>query len=227
MTTAQLVDSNKMYNRLFWIDWISRLWALGAAAWSIWLIVQTILNTLPGAHVSLTVAANQDYPPHPGELFYSGSAYVLQGTSVHFTQATMTVAHLPAVTVILLGLGQIFAAVTSAGIAWCIFLLAQRLRADQPFAASTAHALTAAGLILGIGCTASNLATAFGQIGKSYIAYMPKYGELTLGGSSTTFIDFVPLFFAAVLFALAGVFRYGEKLQRDNAALKRDTTGLV
>lgn len=219
MPSAQLVDSKNMYNRLFWIDWISRLWTVGAVLWTISLIVQTVFNTLPGAHVSLTVAANQDYPARSGTLSYSGSAYVLQGTSVHFTEATMTVAHLPVSTVILLGLGQIFAAVTSAGIAWCIFLLAQRLRADQPFAASTAHALTAAGLILGIGCTASNLATALGQLGVGSIAYMPKYGELTLGGSGTTFIYFVPLFFAGVLFALAGVFRYGARLQRDTAGL--------
>jgi hypothetical protein len=215
-----LTENKRMYNRLFWIDLISRLWALGGGLWTLWLIVQTVLNTRPGAHVLLTLPVSQDYPAQPGTLSYSGGPYVLQGTTVQFTEATMTVAHLSTTTVIMLGLGEVFAAATSAGIAYCIFLLARRLRAGQPFAASAARTLVVAGLILGIGSTASNLLHGIGQATAFNIMYMAKYGNMQIGGSSTTFIDFVPLFFAGLLFALAGVFRYG-------AALQRETDGLV
>jgi Protein of unknown function (DUF2975) len=169
--------------------------------------------------VQLTLPVNQNYPPHSGSLHYSGSPYVVQGTAVHFTQATMTVAHLSPVTTIMIGLGEVFAAATSAGIAYCIFLLARRLRVGQPFAASAARTLVVAGLILGIGSTASNVLHGIGQTTAFNVAYIAKYGDLTLGGSSTQLIDFVPLFFAGVLFALAGVFRYGASLQRETDGL--------
>ena len=227
MTSENRIDApTRMYNRLFWLNWISYLWASGFGLWTIWLIIQTVLNCLPGAHVQLDVPVSMNYPPYPGSLSYGGSAYVLQHTSVTFTQATMTVSHLPVQNAILLGLGQVFASATSSGIAWCIHLLVRKLRANEPFTESTAKALVAAGLILGIGSTASSLATAIGQLGLA-IAYVPKYGDWMPYVNSRSLIDLTPLFFAGVLFALAGVFRYGARLERERAALKRETEGLV
>jgi hypothetical protein len=209
----------------FWLYWIATFWALGFAIFTVYLIVQTVLNCLPGAQVMVTLPASQDYPPHSGSLHYSGAAYVVQGTDVTFTQATMLVSHLPISSAILLGLGQIFAAATSAGIAWCVIALVRQLRDDQPFAASTSRALVAAGLILAIGSTASTISTASAQIGLQ-IAYIAKFGQLTLSGDGT-FISLTPLLIAAVLFALAGVFRYGARLERERDVLKHETKGLV
>jgi hypothetical protein len=138
----------------------------------------------------------------------------------------MLVSHLPIMNVILLGLGQIFASAVSSGIAWCIYVLVRRLRAGEPFSQSTARALVAAGLILGIGSTASTIATASGQFGLT-IAYIPKYGLWPVMIGSDPFIQFMPLFFAGVLFALAGVLRYGARLERQRAELERETAGLV
>ena len=226
MSDTRIDTPTRMYNRLFWLKWISYLWASGSALLAIWLIIQTVLNCLPGAHVLLDVPISMNYPPQPGSLSYSGSAYVVQHTSVTFTQATMTVAHLPIKNAILLGLGQIFASATSGGIAWCIHILVRKLRANEPFTESTAKALVAAGLILSIGSTASSIATAMGQIGLQ-IAYIPKYGDWIGFVNSRSLIEFTPLFIAGVLFALAGAFRYGAQLERERAELRRETEGLV
>jgi hypothetical protein len=227
MSTAPRLDaSNRMFNRLFWLNWISYFWALGFGLWALWLVVQTVLNCLPGAHVQLDLPVSQDYPPRSGSLSYGGSAYVLQHTSVTFTRASMLVSHLEIKNAVLLGLGQVFASATSSGIAWCIYVLVRKLRQNEPFTESTARALVAAGLILGIGSTASSLATAMGQLGLS-IAYIPKYGDWNGFALNDTFIEFAPLFFAGVLFALAGVFRYGARIEHERAALKRETEGLV
>jgi hypothetical protein len=220
-----LESASTVFDRLFWLYWISLTWAAVSGVFMLWLIVQTVLNCLPGAQVLISLPADQDYPPHAGSLHYSGSAYVVPGTSVTFTQVTMLVSHLPVVNAILLGLGQIFTGATNAGIAWCIFALVRKLREDEPFSSSTAKAMVVAGLILGIGSTASSIATASAQA-TLHIAYLPKYGELDLLGSGT-FINFVPLFFAGVLFALASVFRYGGRLEKERARLKRETEGLV
>ena len=227
MSTPTRIDTPvRMYNRLFWLNWISYIWAVGFALWTIWLIVETVHNCAPGALVQLDVPMTLNYPPHSGSLHYAGSAYVLQHTSVTFTQATLTVAHLPVHNAILLGLGKIFASATSSGIAFCIYLLVRKLRANQPFTDSTARALVVAGLILGVGSTASSVATAIGQIGLE-IAFIPKYGEWTGSSSPQSFVEFTPLFFAGVLFALAGVFRYGARLERERTQLQHETEGLV
>jgi hypothetical protein len=226
MSASRIDTPTRMYNRLFWLNWISYAWAVGFALWTIWLFVQTIQNCLPGAHVQLDLPMTLNYPPRAGSISYSGSAYVLQHTSVTFTQASLTVAHLPIYNAILIGLGKICASATSSGIAWCIYVLVRKLRANEPFTESTARALVIAGLILGIGSTASSIATALGQVDLA-IAYIPKYGTWVPFSNSQSFIEFTPLFFAGVLFALAGVFRYGARLERERAALRRETEGLV
>jgi hypothetical protein len=216
----------RTYNRLFWLNWISTLWAIGFALWTVWQIVKTILNCLPGAHVALDLPMTLDYPPRPGSISYSGSTYVLQHTAVTFTHASLTVAGLPIYNAILLGLGGIFASATSSGIAFCISVLVRKLRANEPFTESTARALVVAGFILGIGSTASTVATAFGQFGL-VIAYIPKYGIWSPYSDTQSIVEFTPLFFAGVLFALAGVFRYGARLERERAELLRETAGLI
>ena len=226
MSATRLDAPVRMYNRLFWLNWISCLWGVGFGVWTVWLVSQTVLNCLPGAHVQLDVPITFNYPPHSGSLSYGGSAYVLQQTSVTFTRASMLVAHLPVENVILLGLGQICASATSSGIAWCIYVLVRRLRANEPFTESTARALVIAGLILGIGSTASTLATATGQLGLA-IGYIPRYGDWPTLVDSDPFIELTPLFVAGVLFALAAVFRYGARLERERAELARETEGLV
>jgi Protein of unknown function (DUF2975) len=226
MSSTRLDAPPAMYNRLFWLNWISYLWGVGFGLWTLWLVVQMVLNCLPGAHVQLDVPLNFNYPPHSGSLSYGGSAYVLQQTSVTFTRASMLVSHLPIQNVILLGLGQAFASATSSGIAWCIYALVRKLRANEPFTASTTRALVVAGLILGIGSTASTLATAGGQLGLA-IGYIPKYGDWPVLIDTDPLIEFTPLFIAGVLFALAGVFRYGARLESERIELKRETEGLV
>jgi hypothetical protein len=227
MSVQLRVDAEPaMRSRLFWLNLISYAWAVGFGLWSIWLIVQTVQNSLPGAHVQLDVPLTFTYPPHSGQLGYGGSAYVLQHTVVTFTRATMTVSHLPAINAVLIGLGQVLASATSSGIAWCIYVLVRRLRANQPFSDSTAKALVAAGLILGIGSTASSVATFGGQFDLT-IGYIPKWGDWPTLINSDPLIQFTPLFIAGVLFALAGVFRYGARLESERAELRRETEGLV
>jgi Protein of unknown function (DUF2975) len=226
MNATRLDAPPRMYNRLFWLNWISYYWALGFALWTMWLIVQTVLNCLPGAHVLLDVPITVTYPPHPGALSYSGSAYVVPHTSVTFTRASMLVSHLSISHAVPLGLGQIFASATSSGIAWCTWVLVRKLRANEPFTQSTSRALVIAGLILGIGSTASAIATAIGQLALN-VAYIPKYGDWPQAVNDSQFIPFTPLFFAGVLFALAAVFRYGAQLEGERAELKRETEGLV
>ena len=226
MSATRLDAPTSMYNRLFWLNWISYLWGVGFGLWTIWLAIQMVLNCLPGAHVQLDVPLSFNYPPHAGGLHYGGSAYVLQQTAVTFTRASMLVSHLPVQNVVMLGLGQVFTSATSSGIAWCIYVLVRRLRGDEPFSESTAKALVAAGLILGIGSTASSVATFGGQFALT-IAYIPKWGDWPTMINADPLIQFVPLFLAGLLFALAGVFRYGARLERERTQLKRETEGLV
>jgi hypothetical protein len=226
MSATRLETPAAMYNRLFWLNWISYFWGLGFGLWTAWLVVQTVLNCLPGAHIQLDVPITFEYPPHSGSLSYGGSAYVLQQTSVTFTRASMLVAHLPVQNVVLLGLGQILASATSSGIAWCIWVLVRQLRANEPFAKSTSRSLISAGLILGVGSTSSTVATAGGQLGLA-VGYIPKYGDWPLLINTDPLVEFTPLFFAGVLFALAGVFRYGARLEEERTELKRETEGLV
>jgi hypothetical protein len=226
MTTARIGITDRKYDRLFWLTWISFFWALGAGVWSVWLIVQTVLNCLPGAHVLLTLPTNLIIPPVSGTVSYAGSAYVEPGSAVTATTVTLTASHLPLQNAILLGLSDVFAAATSAAIAWCIYLLMRRLRSNEPFAASTARALTAAGLVLGIGSTASTLCGGIGHLGL-YVAYLAKDGGDGFFVTGGEVVEFMPLFFAGVLFALAGVFRYGARLEQERVRLRRDTEGLV
>jgi hypothetical protein len=225
-TTARIDAPRRMFNRLFWLTWISYFWALGAGAWSVWLVVQTVLNCLPGAHVALTLPTNLEIPPVSGSVSYSGSAYVLPGSTVTATSVSLIASHLPLQNAILLGASDVFSAATSAAMAWCIYLLMRRLRANEPFAASTARALTAAGLILGIGSTASTFCGGIGHLGL-YVAYIAKDGSDGFFASGGSVIEFMPLFFAGVLFALAGVFRYGARLEQERVRLRRETEGLV
>lgn len=224
-TPRKLTANDSVLGASFWLYWIAVLFAAGFAIYTLYLVVQTVLNCLPGAQVLVSLPASQDYPPHSGSLHYAGSAYVVQGTDVTFTQATMLVSHLPVTSTIFLGLGQIFGTATYAGIAFCVVALLRQWRKDEPFAAATSRALFAAGLILAIGSTASTVSTASAQIGLQ-IAYIAKYGDLTLD-SGGTFINFTTLLVAAVLFALAGAFRYGTRLERERAQLARETEGLV
>jgi hypothetical protein len=226
MTAARIDAPKRMFNRLFWLTWISCFWALGAGLWSVWLVVQTVLNCLPGARIPLTLPTNLTIPPVSGTVSYGGSAYVEPGSTVTATTVSLTASHLALQNVILLGLSDVLAAATSGAIAWCIYVLMRRLRSDEPFAASTARALTAAGLILGIGSTASTLCGGLGHLGL-YVAYLAKDGGDGFFSSGGDFIEFMPLFFAGVLFALAGVFRYGARLEQERARLRRDTEGLV
>ena len=227
MTATTRIDAPaRMYSRLFWLTWISYFWALGAGLWSVWLVIRTVLNCLPGANVMLTIPTNYAIPPISGQVSYGGSAFVAPGTSVTATAISLTATDLPVGSAILLGLGDVFAAVTSGAIAWCIYLLMRRLRSDQPFAASTARALTAAGLILGIGSTASTIAGGIGNA-SIHVAYLAKDGGDGVFGSGGDIIQFMPLFFAGVLFALAGVFRYGANLEKERARLEKETEGLV
>ena len=226
MTAPSRLEANDTkLGASFWLYWIAVLWALGGAAYTVYLIVQTITNCLPGAEVLVSLPANQDYPPQSGSLSYGGGPYVVPGTDVTFTQASMLVSHLPVSNTILLGLGQILAAATTSGIAWCVLILLRKLRNDEPFAAATARALTVAGIILAVGSTLSNLSTSSAQVGL-FIAYIAAHGTLNVGGGGWT-LDFTPLFLAALLFALAGVFRYGARLERERDLLKHETEGLV
>jgi hypothetical protein len=216
--TAIFYDNKKMFARLFWIDWIARLWFIGGGIWSIWLIIRTVIYLQPGAQVPLTMPVNQVFEQWPGKAYYSGSPYVLQHTTVQFTQATMTVVHLAPATVIWLGIGDIAAALMGAALAYCVFLLAWNLRNGRPFAATLSRLFVAGGLILGIGSTVSSVAKGIGQMTAMDIADTGKYQSLQIG-SPGTLLEFTPLFIAGLLFALAGVFRYGASLQRETDGL--------
>jgi hypothetical protein len=220
MTATKIFSDNKrMYNRLFWLDWISRLWFIGSGIYAVGLIYALFLHLQPGAQQTLTLPIDQSDPAAKGQANFDGMTSVVSHTVPQFTQMTVTLAHISAPAVILLGASDILAAVISAALAWFLFRFVWHLRQGQPFAASTARTMTAAGIIVGAGFTVSALlrALAYGQIG--LVGFNGRDG-ITIGiaGGQTGF-DFMPLFIAGVLFALAGVFRYGAELQRETDGL--------
>jgi hypothetical protein len=182
-------------------------------------VVGIVIACQPGAHLMVTLPAQQDYPSRSGTLTYGGSAYVVPGTSVSFTEATMEVTGLPASMVIWLRIGPVISAVTGGSIALLIGLLAHKIRAGQPFASNTSRTLLRAAVFVAVGFTFSSLISQASRNAVAHsIAYIPRDGFLQLGGSSFE-LDLVPLYFALVLVGLAAIFRTGERLQRDTDGL--------
>lgn len=116
---------------------------------------------------------------------------------------------------ILLGIG------CSASIAWAIHVATRRAADGTPFHASVPRTFAVAGTVFLVGSIAGELTR---RIGMTVLARsIPE-------GADASFTLEVPLWpFAVALgcFALAAIFRQGERLEREKQQLENETKGLV
>jgi hypothetical protein len=154
--------------------------------------------------LDVNLPVSTSYPPHP---------------SLAITGVMVTVTHPTIFMITTLGVSHILTCLVGAGVAVVIGLVCRRLRAGTPFVAVAVRMLVWAAIIVAVGLTASDILQQFGQNAvTSQADAIRRYGDLQLT-SGQWGLNPVPLFFALVLIAVAGAFRYGERLQADTEGL--------
>jgi hypothetical protein len=146
-----------------------------------------------------------------------------------------------------LAAGTLLQGTTAVIIAIALATLCTRVAAGEPFTRTVLRGVTRSAIAILVGGLLWQLAFELGQqaaFRQTFVSSGSSWSETANGitpfssawpRDGTIFsLDFWPIGIALALFALAAVFRYGERLQAnalrlsiDNASLKRDTEGLV
>lgn len=120
---------------------------------------------------------------------------------------------------VLIAIGQTFSAVLLAAPAAAIGIICFQLLRGEPFTRVASRALFVTALVVLVGGIGTDLATAIGT-GLAVAEVLPVEGLSTsLEPTFNLTVQLWPFGAALALAALAGVFRYGERLQRDTAGL--------
>ncbi|TQL41960.1 hypothetical protein FB562_2547 [Homoserinimonas aerilata] len=156
-----------------------------------------------------------------------------------FTTATLTLAGLDLPTRLLLGLQAALSSGMFVTISLAIARIAKAVEGRRPFTSVLPKATTAAAIAVGIGGFGAQIAGGIASSMASEQALgihgwsaegVTDAESLELGLPEPTLLvqfDFWPLLLFIVLSALAAIFAYAERLQRDTERLERDTEGLV
>jgi len=194
--------------------------------------VVAAITLLSGAAVEVTVPITpvEPYLPAGVTLEPATSATIHSGG---MDQATLVVSGLPLATRLVMLAALLIAAATAIAVCVVVIRLARSVMSGNPFAVGTA-ALIATGWILLIGGGSASLVGQIGDVmacydlfeytgGTAPESWNPAGGFAGPGwpqpaGFNLT-IPWWPLGGALVLALIAGVFRYGEQLQRDSEGL--------
>lgn len=204
--------------------WIAAVWA-GLAVIGALL---ALLGALLSPTVTMTVPVQAYWPQLPGVTVEPGEATVAAGS---FSQAQLTLEGLPTATRVLWGLGSMLGALVPGAIAALIALMCFQLLRGAAFAPVVARGAMVTAVIV----SAGGLATQFlcGIAGSmasqqaltisaaEYDGY-PDDFDLWTALPQPAFalqIDFWPIAAGLAFAALAAVFTYGSKLERETAGL--------
>lgn len=194
--------------------------------------VMAAITLMTGAAVQVTVPITpiEPYVPKGVTLQPATAATIHSGG---MDQATLVVSGLPLGTRLVMLAAMLIAAATAVAVCVVVIRLARSVMSGNPFAVGTT-ALLATGWILLVGGV---LASVVGQIGDAMASYdifeytagsAPESWNPTGGFAGpgwpepagfTLTVPWWPLGGALVLALIAGVFRYGEQLQRDSEGL--------
>ncbi|MFC4242728.1 hypothetical protein ACFOYW_05020 [Gryllotalpicola reticulitermitis] len=205
------------------IYWTSLAYLVLAAIELVDAVVQ--LSTRLGQRSSgIIMTWNPGFPaPQPTHYEMSGAPYVAQGSTAYFTQMTGTVRDVPVASIVVTGLGDIVSVLCGAGIAVCIFVLAQRMAAGAPFVRASARALVALAAIVFFGFEGAQVLHAVGSnLAENVLIASPQEpdGQWSPPISEGPGFSLLPIYVSVGLLALAAVFRAG-------AAYRDDSDGLV
>jgi hypothetical protein len=136
--------------------------------------------------------------------------------------------------------GDLLEGLTVVVIAVTVALLCYRVANGKPFTASLPKAITLSGLVILVGGMLWQVCFQIGQLLVAQQAFGPASAQWNNSVSGirpgSTFwpqpsgnfhLDFWPIGAGLALFAVAVAFRYGEKLERDRAAMATELKGLV
>lgn len=204
--------------------WLAAVWAGIAVLGG----VLALLGALLSPAVTLTVPVQSYWPQLPGVTIEPGEATVVGGG---FSTAELTVEGLSSTARILWGIGSMLGAFVPGAIAALIALICFQLLRGAAFAPAVARGAMVTAVIVAAG----GLAT---QVLCGIAGSMASREALTISGSSyegypeefsvwealpqSTFsmqIEFWPIAAGLAFAALAAVFAYGSKLQRETAGL--------
>lgn len=205
----------------------------GAAVYGVVVLVATVVavvGQLASDVVEVALPTLTFWPVLPDgvEVFPAGDARVVGGG---FTEALVSVTGLGTGARMLLAAGSLVQGLTQLTVTAVVFLLARRLLAGEPFRPVLSRAVMVAAVALIGGGILWQLC--FG-IGESMAAHEAleiagwNWGASIGVDDPTTLlpeprlgitVEFWPIFTGMALAAVAAAFRYGEKLQRDNAGL--------
>ncbi|AYG04480.1 hypothetical protein [Gryllotalpicola protaetiae] len=207
---------------LRFVFWISLLY-LVLSAIQLFDAVNQLLRDLGSRASGITWTWSTDYPvPQPTGNTFSGAAFIVPGSTAHFTEMTATVAGIPVGTIVMHGLADIVAILTGAGIAVCLVVLTNRMAAGVPFARASYVALLWLAGVVFAGFEAADALRGIADFAFTTVlagAPADQDGLWNTNEGVTVFIGW-PLYVAAALLALAAVFRVG-------AAYRQDSEGLV
>lgn len=194
--------------------------------------VVAAITLMSGAAVQVTVPITPIEPSLPDgvKLEPATSATILSGG---MDQATLVVSGLPLTTRLVLLAAMLLAAATAIAVCVVVIRLARSVMSGNPFAVGTT-ALIATGWILLIGGVAASLVGQIGDVMACYDIFeytggsAPESWNPAGGFAGPTWpvpagfkltIPWWPLGGALLLALMAGVFRYGQQLQRDSEGL--------
>jgi hypothetical protein len=216
--------------------WGAVVYAAATAIGTLYVLGQLLLSTT--INVQLPV---ETFWPELTKSVKLDPVPVAKVVSGGFTQANVMMSGVGVDAKLWLAAGHLLEGATYLAISVAIAILCSRLLKGDPFGPILTRTITRAGAAILIGGLGWQVCYSVGGW-KASIAAL----QITGSEMSTKFVDnlhpdnlgwphpggnvevgFWPIWIALALFAIAAIFRYGEKLQRDNAALKRDTTGLV
>lgn len=204
--------------------WVGAVWAglavLGA--------VTTLIGTLSAPSVTMTVPVQPYWPQLPGVSIEPAEATVTMGS---FTEAELTLESLPFVTRLLWGLGSMLGVLVPGAVAALIALMCFQLLRGAAFAPVVARGSMVTAVVVTVGGLASQVLCAIA-------GSMASEQALTISGAAIegypvdldiwsimpqpTFsmqVDLWPIGAGLAFAALAAVFTYGSKLERETAGL--------
>jgi hypothetical protein len=183
------------------------LYAGAAGVLAIAVVVQVIHSLATGQPFTVAIPVAAGYP--------GAERLTITGVTLSVSQPTIA-------QILLLGLGHILLALSGAAVALVVGLLAHRAHTADAFAQAAVRMLVAASIVVAVGFSAADILLQAGQsLVADQITESSRYGDLHLstGGYAP---NLIPLVAALILVAIAALVP-----RRGNAALKRETEGLV
>lgn len=200
--------------------------------------IAAVWNDLANRNVSASIPVAPYSPTINPTLKLDGVAATLIGAQ--YDHATLTVAGLGIDSRLWLAAATLTAALAQIIVALTIALLCHRVATGNPFTRIVPRAITISGIAILAGGLLSQICarvaalrvidTTLNARGAHWLARPGTLNPTSAAwphGNVEFAIDLWPLGIALALFALAVVFRYGAKLQRDRDALLDEVKGLV